>query len=80
MAGLDRSPYLKQYYKTGQGNQSTQHKTKSVMTEEAKEKQINTVETVKDVVTAPFDFFKWICDNWQLATIGIIALYILIKE
>lgn len=78
--GIERSPYKSKTYQYGQGNQSTQHKTKSVMTEEAQNAQKNTVETVKEVVTAPFDLLSWICDNWQLVTIGAVALYVLLKE
>ena len=82
MAGQDRSKSFAAAHPIGQSNQtkSNQHKSFSNMTDEAQEKQQNTVDTAKKIASAPVDFLKWLYDNWQLATIGIVALYVLLKD
>lgn len=38
------------------------------------------VEEVKKVATAPFDIFVFIKANWQLVTVGVIALLVILKD
>lgn len=51
-----------------------------IISGEAKETQREAIGKVADVLTAPLDVIKWITSNWQIALVGLIALFVLIRD
>lgn len=51
-----------------------------IISGEAKETQREAIGKVGDVLTAPLDVIKWITSNWQIALVGLIALFVLIRD
>lgn len=51
-----------------------------IISGEAKETQREAIKKVGDVLTAPLDVIKWITSNWQIALVGLIALFVLIRD
>lgn len=51
-----------------------------IISGEAKETQREAIGKVGDILTAPLDVIKWITSNWQIALVGVIALFVLIRD
>jgi len=66
-------------YEKGARHESSPNQSK-IISPEAKEIQREAIGKVGDVLTAPLDVIKWLTSNWQIAVVGLIALFVLIRD
>lgn len=55
--------------------------TNKVMVSAAtKIKENDVINNIINIIKAPFSITSWIAGNWQLAVIGVVAIFILIRD
>lgn len=77
MSGIERSSQFADAHPPGESSATSQNK---VISTAAKVTQNEVIKNIVDVIKTPFDIIAWITGNWQLAVIGVVAIFILIRD